>query len=282
MGIFQKNIIGLLNLLAYVSDRAALMILFKLMRPGKLGISENEQEVLVQAQVITLDINGDKLVGYCWGSEGPIVMLIHGAHSRSSRFSLFVPLMLAQGYRVIAFDLPAHGESSGKSADVIKAIAAVRIALLHVFQHGDIDTVITHSLGFGLMQAAVQELGVKKPFKRVIAISCPENFDEVLFSLKRRFALPNKLVSVFRQYLEFNLDVSLKDFSLFSFMEDKSCSILFIHDESDSVFPNTLSLSSKIQGIPGASFISTQQLGHTRILTDISVVEQCLSFMAKE
>ena len=282
MGIFQKNIIGLLNLLAYVSDRAALMILFKLMRPGKLGISENEQEVLVQAQVITLDINGDKLVGYCWGSEGPIVMLIHGAHSRSSRFSLFVPLMLAQGYRVIAFDLPAHGESSGKSADVIKAIAAVRIVLLHVFQHGDIDTVITHSLGFGLMQAAVQELGVKKPFKRVIAISCPENFDEVLFSLKRRFALPNKLVSVFRQYLEFNLDVSLKDFSLFSFMEDKSCSILFIHDESDSVFPNTLSLSSKIQGIPGASFISTQQLGHTRILTDISVVEQCLSFMAKE
>lgn len=282
MGIFQKNIIGLLNLLAYVSDRAALMILFKLMRPGKLGISEKEQEVLVQAQVITLDINGDKLVGYCWGSEGPIVMLIHGAHSRSSRFSLFVPLMLAQGYRVIAFDLPAHGESSGKSADVIKAIAAVRIALLHVFQHGDIDTVITHSLGFGLMQAAVQELGVKKPFKRVIAISCPENFDEVLFSLKRRFALPNKLVSVFRQYLEFNLDVSLKDFSLFSFMENKSCSILFIHDESDSVFPNTLSLSSKIQGIPGASFISTQQLGHTRILTDISVVEQCLSFMAKE
>ncbi|MBV1921861.1 MAG: alpha/beta hydrolase [Pseudomonadales bacterium] len=281
MRFFQKSIIGLLNLLAYVSDRAALMILFKLMRPGRLGFSESEQEAVVQAQVINLDFNGDTLAGYCWGDDGPVVMLIHGAHSRSSHFFQFVSPMLAQGYRVIAFDLPAHGDSSGKSADVIQAIAAVRVALMYVFQQGDIDTVITHSLGFGLMQAAVQELGGEKPFKRVIAISCPENFDEVLSSLKRRFALPNKLVSVFRQYLEFNLEVSLKDFSLFSFMDNKNCSILFIHDENDSVFPNTPSLSGKIQGIPGASFISTQQLGHMRILTNVSVVEQCLSFMAE-
>src|SRR5947208_2190272 len=52
--------------------------------------------------------------GHVWGpvdGSGPLVYLVHGWGGRGSQLASFVEPLRADGYRVVMFDGPAHGDS---------------------------------------------------------------------------------------------------------------------------------------------------------------------------
>ena len=49
-----------------------------------------------------------------WGTSETIVFLLHGWESRGATFSKLIPLLLKEGFQVIAWDGPAHGDSPGR------------------------------------------------------------------------------------------------------------------------------------------------------------------------
>ncbi|MGV9195387.1 alpha/beta hydrolase [Microbacterium sp. MC2] len=61
-----------------------------------------------------VDGAGAEVVTYEWGDGDRTVVLIHGWNGRASQFATLARELVAEGYRVVAFDAPAHGASSGR------------------------------------------------------------------------------------------------------------------------------------------------------------------------
>ncbi|MFW6193451.1 MAG: alpha/beta hydrolase [Gemmatimonadota bacterium] len=57
---------------------------------------------------------------YAWGEEGPTVLLVHGWSSHTGHMTGFVDPLLRRGFRVVAFDGPAHGRSPGARTDIFE------------------------------------------------------------------------------------------------------------------------------------------------------------------
>jgi pimeloyl-ACP methyl ester carboxylesterase len=107
------------------------------------------------------------------------VLLVHGWGGNAAQMRAFVFPLLSAGYRVIAYDQPAHGVSEGRLtglpdfADVLAEVA---------WHHGDVRAVIGHSLG--ATAAAMAHAWKKLDAKNIVLISPPSD----MLGYSRRFA----------------------------------------------------------------------------------------------
>ena len=83
----------------------------------------------LDAHASFVEYRGRNLASWRWGPlDAPAVLLAHGWGGYAAQMRGFVPHLLANGYRVIAYDQPAHGLSEGKLTglpDFAGALAAV-------------------------------------------------------------------------------------------------------------------------------------------------------------
>ncbi|MGZ3387909.1 MAG: alpha/beta fold hydrolase [Isosphaeraceae bacterium] len=88
--------------------------------------------------------------------KGPVVLLVHGVAGSRHNWDAVIP-KLAERFRVVALDLPGHGESEKPRGDYsLGAYASVLRDLLSVLGYGR-ATLVGHSLGGGIaMQFAYQ------------------------------------------------------------------------------------------------------------------------------
>ncbi|NIP80023.1 MAG: alpha/beta fold hydrolase, partial [Gemmatimonadetes bacterium] len=85
----------------------------------------------------------ESLAVWHWGA-GPDVLLAHGWESSAATWAALVPRLVAAGYRVTAFDMPAHGISTGRRTSVLGMAAAIRTVADTL---GPLAAVIGHSAG---------------------------------------------------------------------------------------------------------------------------------------
>lgn len=96
---------------------------------------------LCQSDVVELNSNSYK---YYRQGDGPTVVLVHGLYSNLGSMVPIAQDLVAQGFGVVLFDAPAHGEAVGTSTDPIE----VRELIRKIGQRlGEIRAVICHSLG---------------------------------------------------------------------------------------------------------------------------------------
>ena len=86
-----------------------------LTRPPRVAERSWQASLREHARQSTLPFGSGHLALYDWGS-GPTVLLVHGWGARGTHLGKLVPPLVAAGYRVVAFDAPGHGQSSGRSA----------------------------------------------------------------------------------------------------------------------------------------------------------------------
>ena len=98
--------------------------------------------ILEQAHLFEVLYGKYILKGYEWGSGEKTILLVHGWESRGTALRTFVPALLKKGYKVVAMDGPAHGNSSGKSTNLPIFAGAV---LAFIQQLGGVHGIITHS-----------------------------------------------------------------------------------------------------------------------------------------
>ena len=63
--------------------------------------------------------------------------------------------LIKKGYEVLAFDAPAHGESTGKT---INAVVYKDLVLIFGSSYGPIDSFVTHSFGGLALVLALEEI----------------------------------------------------------------------------------------------------------------------------
>jgi alpha-beta hydrolase superfamily lysophospholipase len=137
------------------ATRAAVWLFTK---PRRSRPRSDEEESLTRASSFFLPYKHGQLAVMEWG-QGPAVLCVHGWSSRGLRFVGLVKPLTEAGYKVIAFDAPAHGRSSGSHVDLMDFADSVMAV---AERSGPIDAVVAHSFGAAATLQALERGVLRK------------------------------------------------------------------------------------------------------------------------
>lgn len=231
-----------------------------------------DERAMAAAQAGRLSVDGARVATYTWGA-GPCVLLVHGWSGRSSQYATLAPLLAAAGYRVLAFDAPAHGNSTGRRTNIFE-IERVMRALAAA--SGPLHGIVAHSFGCACVALALRR-GL--PAARVVCLSPPSQMEWMLQAFTRTLALSDAVVDRLRARLvrEVGGDYGR---ALSADMNARFLSVpaLVVHDDDDQDVPWQQG-AMLARAWPGARFERTRGLGHRRIVRDADVARRILEFL---
>jgi pimeloyl-ACP methyl ester carboxylesterase len=209
-----------------------------------------------------------------WGEEGPTVLLVHGWDGRGSQMGAFAQPLVDVGFRVVAFDLPAHGKSPGDSTNVFRVMDALEAV---ADAYGPVHGVIAHSFG---VFATTLALADHIEARAVVCISSPNSLHWLAARFARILRIPNATWQIFIRRVERKFGSDIWERLTLSHAAAKlDVPALIIHDEND--YDVLWEQGEKLAAHwPGAQFMKTHGLGHRRILRDIGVVDAAVRFLA--
>lgn len=223
------------------------------------------------ARRLDLGLSQDRLAVWTWG-EGPTVLLVHGWGGRAAQMRSFVAPLVSAGHRVVAFDAPGHGSSAGRELSMPSFAAAIR-RVGDVF--GPVHAVVAHSLGAAASTLAMSDgLAVA----RAVFLGPPASPVGWFESMARFLQLDATATSAARASLESRVGRRLEDLTAEVLGPQVSTPLLVVHDRGDAEVQ--WKEGARIaRSVPGATMISTEGLGHRRILRDRTVVETAVRFV---
>ena len=182
-----------------------------------------------------------------------------------------------KSFEVIAFDLPAHGENKGKESDFPEQSEFLKSVCDTLQLRNPI--VICHSAGFLTLSHAVlaRELHISK----LVTINSPARFEFLFELFCKQLNLPSSFDAELWKVIERRLhrkDVQ-SQFSTKHMSQLSHKDILNIHDQNDKeVHFSEFEQMKRLW--PDSQKISTENLGHNRILKDKKVVQAIGDFLS--
>lgn len=229
---------------------------------------------LIDARSSVLEHKGRHITMWRWGGrEAPAVLLVHGWGGQAAQLRAFVFPLLRAGLRVIAYDQPAHGVSEGR----LTALPDFADALAEVAgHHGDVRAVIGHSLG--ATAAAVALEWRKVELEKIVLVSPPSDMDGYARRFARWHWMPETVRRAMQEAIEERYGHRWEELELARIAPRLRASALVIHDRGDRVVPWAQG-AALAQQWPGAKLITTEGLGHRRILADEAVTQAAAEFL---
>lgn len=216
---------------------------------------------------------GSNLAAHAWGA-GAIVLLVHGWEGRGTQLGHFVDPLVKAGFRVVAVDNPAHGDSSGTRTDLIEATEALRKVAREL---GPLAGVVAHSFG-GAVTTLALERGLDA--KAVVLIAAPSSVEAVIRRFGQTVGVPHAGMRAFREGIERQTGVRLKDVEIVERVPGLHVPALILHDRDDREVPfhHAERLAARW---PGATLVATSGLGHRRILRDEEAIRRVVAFVSQ-
>ncbi|HEX5034145.1 MAG TPA: alpha/beta fold hydrolase, partial [bacterium] len=236
-------------------------------------VSEEESRVLARAKKFRIPSQGEVLAVYLWGQgHGPIVLLVHGWGGSAGQFYPLIDPLLEAGYSVLAFDAPAHGESTGELSSLVQFAAAVKKVAAWA---GSIHGILTHSMGGA---AASMALADGLDVERAVFIAPPADAKVWFDQFSERLGFSKNLEERTRRRMEDRLHFDFSRLNADIIGPRISAPILIVHDRQDKEvsWQDALRVA---KASPHVQLISTQGLGHRRILKSSAVIRAALEFL---
>ena len=215
---------------------------------------------------------GGRLAAWSWGS-GPRVLLVHGWGGHAGRLARFVGPLVEAGFSVVAFDAPAHGDSSGRTStlpDFVDAILAVAA------EGGPVSAVIAHSMG---ATACALALGRGLVAGRAVLIAPPADPERYVGKFARFFDISDPARDSMKARLMSRYGTRWEDLRADRPAGGTRCRLLVIHDADDSAVPVGDGMAV-VDGWSDALLVRTSGLGHHKILREPGVVAEAMAFLA--
>ena len=243
--------------------------------PVRYDRPEKEKQAMGQANAFWMTAAGERVRVFTWGEAAKgYVMFVHGWAGRGTQFRKFIEPFTKAGWQVLAFDGPAHGESSGRRttavqfAEVMQKITDAR---------GKPRAVIAHSFG-GVATLRAIMLGLD--VDRMINIASPTLGDLIISTYLNAIGGSAATGEWFKGYIERTTGKPFFEFtSLYTVQHlPRPLQLLLVHDEGDTETP--IAHAHALLGVyPAARLHPTKGLGHNRILKDEGVIKECLQFV---
>lgn len=226
---------------------------------------------------VTVDVDGRAVTGTAWG-DGPVVYLVHGWGGARTQLHGFVAPLVAAGYRVVAHDALSHGTSAaGRLGPRRTTIPEMATALTTVAAaHGPAHAVIAHSAGCsatffalrdGLRPARLVFLApMTRPEALTVRFAAALGFGpRILARMRARIA---ELAGV--PWDDFDMPVMTRRIAV--------PPLLITHDRGDTEISHADS-TALAPAWPESTLVSTDNLGHWRLLKDQSTIERAVAFV---
>jgi pimeloyl-ACP methyl ester carboxylesterase len=249
---------------------------FFVTRP-RMRVAPDAVGIMRDARHEHMVVDGRRVNVASWGVDGPLLVLLHGWRGRASQFAPLVPALRADGYRIIAPDVAAHGGSQGGRVDVRDWLAV--LAELQR-RHGRFRSVIGHSFG-GFAALTAARLGLETD--TVVSLAAPGRPAVFL----DEFARMMRLDGAARDDLERRFLARLGDTpATFDLRYDgiahplaPSVPLLIVHGARDRQVP--LAASRELaEATLGARLEVVPDAGHTRVIGHLATVEAVLAHLA--
>jgi pimeloyl-ACP methyl ester carboxylesterase len=243
--------------------------------PSRYEVKPTEQEIIEWGHNYRLPFEGGELAVTTWGSSGPAVLLMHGWGGARAQMTGFVDALLFAGFRVVSFDQPGHGESDGKTTNLLKIAPSMDVIAQ---REGPFHAIVAHSFGTLITSYALVERNFPPPSQLIYFGA----FNRLMDSLPRFQVLanlPDEIMEGFRNTLdeEFGWGVldAITNESLAPRIPIPS---LMFHDAEDNVTP--VEDSRAIARVwKQARFVETKGLGHRGALQSKQIHEQVVEFL---
>jgi pimeloyl-ACP methyl ester carboxylesterase len=212
-----------------------------------------------------------RLAAWSWG-EGPAVLLVHGWSGHAGQMAGFVAPLVGAGFRVVAFDQPAHGLSAGPRTNSLRMRDAVRAVGQQV---GALHALVGHSLG---ATAAVLAMAQDLWAERLVLVAPPAEAPLFARAFSRALGLSAARAEAVVRRAERMAGIDFASIDLRRIAPRMRTPLLVIHDANDGQVP--FAHGQEIaQAWPEARLMTTRGLGHARLLRAPEVVGAAVDFV---
>lgn len=214
--------------------------------------------------------DGVNLAGWSWGA-GPTVMLVHGWSGRSLDMAYIGAALASAGFRAVAFDMPAHGDTPGKRTSLG---AWLRLMPALTGQFGELIAIVGHSLGAGGVGMAL-EAGVKA--RGAVLLAPPLGPQYFIERIQKFIGLAPSRSAGMERELERFVGRNMAYFNTARAASTLTIPGLIIHDPSDREVP--FEHAEAIHNAwRGSELIRADGQGHFRILRSPKTLQRIVEF----
>ena len=205
------------------------------------------------------------------------MLLVHGWGARGTHLGKLVPPLVAAGYRVVAFDAPGHGQSSGRSATLPQFASAIATVAAHI---GEIHTLVAHSFGVAMALWAQVDWGLKA--RHQVLFSSLDHCKWVTEEFGRLMRLPPSVLARGRQLMVERCHgvMDWERLSVGDMLAQTAQPTLLVHDTEDPEVPiehmYNLMVACSLRPL---ELHVTEGLGHHRLLGNRKVIERLVDFI---
>jgi len=243
--------------------------------PTRYEVKPSDIETIEWGNNYRIPFDGGELAVTTWGSNGPSVLLMHGWGGARAQMTGFVDPLLFAGYRVVAYDQPAHGESDGKMTNLLEIAPTMDLIAK---QEGPFAAILAHSFGTLITSHALVKRNFTPPSKLVYFGA----FNRLLDSLPRfqiAADLPNEIINELRSMIYENFGKGVLDAIVNeNLVPHINIPAMMFHDVADNVTP--VEDSRAIDRVwKNARYVETNGLGHRGALQSKEIHEQVVKFL---
>ena len=239
-------------------------------------VSDKEMNGLAsRIEHLTLS-NHKHAVVYYWGVEGPKVLLAHGWESRASHFAQLIKTLVEQGFQVVGFDAPGHGDAEGNQSSIVEFIEIIE-RLAH--QEGGFDGIVAHSFG-GLSVINAVKAGLRT--RALVIVGAPTHFSGLVTKYSAILNLPDRQQQRLRRYIEryFGIGEAVwRRFNAYEGLQDIDQGVLVIHDSSDDIVLR-IEAECLVKAWPGARLAETHGQGHNPLRRPGEGIDRVMAWLA--
>lgn len=232
-----------------------------------------------------LTVQGHVVRGLSWGTPldsarpARTVYLVHGWGGRGAQFGAMVEPLVAAGFQVVMFDGPNHGDSDHGPAGPRQTHGVeLARALDEVFcRFGPAEAVVAHSLGTIATYLALRHgwLGTSRLVLIAPMVEASSLFDQ--FQRALGFG-PRTRRAFDRSVLEY-VGVPVEEFDArvqAGFVEPVPTLVITDRGDRQTPYSQVVDLAAALD----APLVSTEGLGHRKILRDPMVIDRVVDFVA--
>lgn len=244
--------------------------------PSQYEVKPKDRAIIESGNNYRLPYEAGGIAVTTWGEETcPAVLLMHGWGGARAQMTGFVEPLLNAGFRVVAYDQPAHGESDGATTNLLE-IAPTMDAVMK--REGRFEAIIAHSFGTLITSYALVKRNLPPP-SRLVYFGA---FNRLMDSLPRFQALarlPDEVIEGLRTMIHENFGRGVLDEIVNEeLVRQIHIPALMFHDRSDIVTPVEDS-RAVARAWWNSQYVETDGLGHRGALQSREIQEQVVSFL---
>ncbi|GGD46520.1 alpha/beta hydrolase [Emticicia aquatilis] len=261
------------NILAYLHPQKLRKDGFNLFcTPFARKLKPHHEAFLETGKAVVLRVDGNQIQTYRWGNGSKKVVLVHGWASHSFRWKSYIEALVKNDFTVLAFDAPAHGNSTGKIMNLV-----IYERALSEFLRINTDTwaIIGHSIG-AFASTYYLSLNPQSHIKKAVILAAPGSVEEFFEFYRQQLGLSAKALRLIIEQFEKEIKHKPSYFSAVDFAQKIQTEALIIHDKTDKSTKYTDSEKLSRAWV-GSTLKITERLGHE--LKNDDLLQEIIKFI---